>query len=161
MGYDIDTIEKIAELVREELWSKDGKIDPIIIAKNLGFSVYESDFDDDNISGYIKNSTDEKAIYVNKKDFSGRKLFTIAHEIGHAVLHQETLNDDYEHIDYRRTTQFDIKEMESNAFAAALLMPREESNRIWNKYRDVDDFADHFGVSKSAASYRLQNLSLI
>lgn len=88
------------------------------------------------------------------ESISGRDRFSIAHEIGHAVLHpavgpctEEDLTD--LHSDKGR-------EREANAFAAELLMPQLEVRRFLGRraYNPdaVRDIADRFKVSLTSAA---------
>jgi len=136
-------------------------IDIVEIAQKLGFEVYLSNFDNPDVAGMVINSLDNKSIYINKKDIPQRQRFTIAHEIGHIVLHHKK-DATFEEVDYRNTNELPSqKEIEANAFAAALLMPKELAIKVWDRLQDVDDFADYFKVSKSAGAIRLMNLGLI
>src|SRR4051794_6893018 len=81
--------------------------------------------------GMVHRNTDGSAVIgVNSNDSINRRRFTIAHEIGHLVLHK----DEALHVDERypiglRTDQSslatDSREVEANQFAAELLMPSE------------------------------------
>ena len=67
------------------------------------------------------------------------------------------------------STATDDDEIEANAFAAALLMPREQVvNEVESLYRQALDreqliasLAKRFNVSTEAMSYRLINLGLV
>lgn len=157
-----ERIEQYVEYIHSELgFEEQTKIDPVIVAQELGFIVYQSSFSDD-ISGMVVNSNTEKAIYINKDDAIKRQRFTIAHEIGHIILHHENMDKEFKEIDFRSANgTYDLRETQANSFAAALLMPREKSKRVWELLVDVDDFADAFHVSKQAAAIRLMNLGLL
>lgn len=162
MSYTLEKLENIADIIHNNTAIQDNTvIDVVEVANKLGFSVYWSDFKDD-VSGMVKSSPDEKSIYVNKLDIPQRQRFTIAHEIGHIVLHHDFGASEFTQVDYRNANKFyDLKEWEANSFASALLMPKNKAIEIWNLVEDVDDFANIFKVSKLAASIRLQNLGLI
>lgn len=159
--YNIEQIEEISSAILNA-FKEDNKsvVDVINIANRLGFDVSQAKFDGD-ISGMVKNSKDSKQIFVNNQDIPTRQRFTIAHEIGHIILHHDSLDKDFNVIDYRNNGTFSRKESEADSFAASLLMPKVRAIRVWNFYEDVDDFADEFKVSKMAASIRLRNLGLI
>ena len=161
--YNVSQIESITDTVHETLNINDDVVVNVIdIAKRLGFDVFESDFTEGNVDGMVINSDSEQSIYVNKNDIPERQRFTIAHELGHIVLHHINQAKEYQIVDYRSNTeQYDPREHEANNFAASLLMPREKSIYKWNRLKDVDDFALTFKVSKSAAAIRLNNLGLI
>ena len=162
MSYSANQIESITDAIHNIMnTNNDNVINVVDIARQLGFDVYQSSFTADNIDGMVINSPSEKAIYVNQSNSPERQRFTIAHEIGHIVLHHDT-EQQYEVIDYRgNNTTYDSKEHEANIFAASLLMPKNKVHQIWNLLLDVDDFAKAFKVSKKAAAIRLDNMELI
>jgi Zn-dependent peptidase ImmA (M78 family) len=91
---------------------------------------------------------------------SSRDRFTLAHELGHYVLHY--LCDDTQTgrmMALRRGS--DRIEWEANWFAAAFLMPAEQ---FTNRYNELDgnlsQIADEFGVSLAAAEVRARGLGL-
>ena len=101
---------------------------------------------------------EQGVIYFRAGDPAVRQRFTIAHEIGHAVLHKgKNL------VDYRMNidTPRDLCEIEANNFAAELLMPAEFFGPVWeSRDEDVQRVATHFGVSTDAARFRAINLGL-
>ena len=131
-------------------------LDPILIAKAMELEVYTASLPRD-VSGQIFYK--EKKIFVEKTDYITRQIFSIAHEIGHYVLH----NDGTSHTSLRDTTTtqgIDIKEREANCFAANLLMPKDEVLRLVGLGFAVDSMASYFGVSSIAMEYRLNNLGV-
>ena len=101
------------------------------VAKSLGLEVKKIEFSKDEISGAIKikGRSGKPIIAVNKNHHEHRQRFTIAHEIGHFVLH----NINNVHVDsvdvYFRdsnasSTTENVRELQANQFAAELLMPR-------------------------------------
>ncbi len=163
MAYSRSQIEAIAQKVREKYGNTNEKqINVVEIANKLGFDVYEADFENDRIAGKVIDDGNTRAIYINRHDIPQRKRFTVAHEIGHIVLHHPLSNERFEKIDYRGANEkYDQKEWEANQFAASLLMPEDITRKLWEKLQDVDDFADVMGVSKAAAAIRLESLELI
>ena len=98
-----------------------------------------------------------------------RQRFTIAHELGHLRLHskdQPVFIDKAPKVMYRNNASATgeiHKEREANAFAAALLMPKDLiANVIENCKCGGDDavkyLAKEFKVSDQAMSFRLSNL---
>jgi len=159
--YNIEQIEQISNAVLKA-FNEDNKsvIDVVNIANKLGFEVSQAKFDGD-ISGMVKNSKNEKKIFINNQDIPSRQRFTLAHEIAHILLHHDNLDVEFDVVDYRNNGISTRKESEADSFAASLLMPTERAIRVWNFFEDVDDFAEEFNVSKMAASIRLRNLGLI
>lgn len=144
------------------------------VAQHLNLKAEGSLFEDD-ISGLLVVEKKRGAIGYNSTHAAVRQRFTIAHEIGHYVLHvknslQSRLFID-KYVAFRddeSSAGSDWEEVEANAFAAALLMParlvREEIRKRDLDLDDEDDLsylAKRFHVSTSAMSYRLVNLGLL
>lgn len=125
---------------------------------------------DDDVSGFYRKDQGREVIGVNSLHAPVRQRFTIAHELGHAVLHgREGLHlDQAFKLRFRNTTSslaVDPEEMDANSFAAELLMPAEEVIELVSESGlDVNDdqalrsLARHFGVSQQAMTFRVLNL---
>lgn len=125
------------------------------IARNYGLKIYEIDFENDSdVAGFIDPKT--RTIYVNKDDSDTRKAFTIAHELGHWILHRDKLEQSPEKyaVLYRKPIggEKDDVEKEANCFAAHLLVPR----KLLDEFRSENDnvIASIFGVSPELIGYR-------
>lgn len=114
------------------------------------------------ISGEIKPSEDAPSgflIRINRHEKKERQRFTLAHEIGHYVLHRDLIRSGITDDIMYRSSLSDRYESEANKFAAELLMPQSLiRNRISGK--SVDDFlaeelAREFEVSVPAMKIRL------
>jgi Zn-dependent peptidase ImmA (M78 family) len=141
------------------------------IARALGVQVVRKTLADDVSGLLIRPEAGPPAIVVNKGHPRVRQRFTIAHELGHLVLHRgRPVLVDHVRLnlrDARSRAAVDVEEIEANAFAAELLMPRSlmvaELNRAAarsDSARLAADLAEGFGVSKEAAEYRLVNLGI-
>lgn len=100
---------------------------------------------------------------------NGRAAFTAAHEWAHWLL--QDLQVEF----YRHAQISELHEVRANAFAAAFLMPLSGIRRYFSDAGllastnimphlspgDVVRAMDHFGVSRSALLWRLQNLEMI
>jgi Zn-dependent peptidase ImmA (M78 family) len=150
-------------------------IDPFAVAKALGINVEFVDFSED-VSGALLRSPDAATrILVNKKDVLNRKRFSVAHELGHFTLSHPgdyfVNNFSLNKRDMKSSYAIDPKEIEANAFAAALLMPEEavlklasslfEDKKISTQEEFIGKLAKAFKVSESAMGYRLVNLGLV
>src|SRR3990172_9125689 len=126
------TNPRIKKLVRNLL--KDYKVikPPVpveTLAQKLGAKVGYSPFDGD-ISGMVYRDEDHVIIGVNSLHHTHRQRFTIAHEIGHMLLHRgiEVHVDRTYRINLRddiSSSAVDHDEIEANRFAAELLMPEK------------------------------------
>jgi Zn-dependent peptidase ImmA (M78 family) len=141
-------------------------VDPVVLANSIGIIVNHATFSDENISGVVAKRGDEALILVNRNDKPFRKRFTIAHEVGHYLLHfAENDGELVDHeLDLYRDTENDspdwVKEVEANQFAAALLMPAEKVKDKWKLCKSVEEMARIFNVSEEAMGYRLATLRL-
>ncbi len=110
-----------------------------------------------DVAGFL--DLENKRIVVNEEDSVNRQAFTIAHELGHLLLHLELLTEQPNYaIVYRRVPvggANDPYEREANLFAAHLLVPR----KFLDQYRHlpVGRIADIFGVSAEVIRHRLQD----
>lgn len=147
------------------------------IAKQLGFEVHYIPYDAD-LSGAILIEDNQTIIAVNSFHHINRQRFTIAHEIGHLMLHDD--NDLHVDRDFKvnfRNALFsqavDIEEIEANAFAASLLMPENmllnEVSKIFksgldlshNESNEIEDIAKTFQVSQQSLYIRLGKLGYL
>ncbi|MGJ8592203.1 MAG: ImmA/IrrE family metallo-endopeptidase [Aquaticitalea sp.] len=136
------------------------------MAKKLKVELESTDFND-KVSGLFVMKHDTPYIAFNSNHSKKRRRFTIAHELGHFILHSKSKSlfvDKNKSVMYRNSDSSSgefLKEREANAFAAALLMPRkliEEEIKSINDERIINDLADKFDVSTQAISFRLSNL---
>ena len=103
-------------------------IPPRDIAEENGVHVLFVDFGKhaETVSGLVDFS--KARLYVNGSDKFERQSFTIAHELGHWLLHKDLYDADPERYNVlpRFSDPFrdDPLEQEANRFAASLLIPR-------------------------------------
>lgn len=151
------------------------------IATFLNAEIHQQTFED-MVSGVLLIRGAERHIMVNKAHHPNRQRFTIAHELGHLVLHHNS--GDKLFIDthlraYQRrgsansgvyeqpgSTTTPAEEREANQFASALLMPREMllsmtvGREFWDE-SDVAALAAEFGVSEQTMTIRLRQLDVL
>ncbi len=156
---DFETAKKAALDIIKSFGIESPPIDPAKIARNLGITVNFAIFNNEsnNISGFY--SAKENAIYVNKNEYPRRMTFTIAHELGHALLHKAWAeSNDYKALyrDQLLQPQKDPKEQEANTFAANLLVPKFLLKE-YRKIASVSELATLFSVSDPVIVNRLKN----
>lgn len=165
-----EEIEKKAQEILRDHNLLQFPVDPLKVARALNIKVMNAKFSDPNISGVISKRGNEVSILLDYDDIPARKRFSIAHEIGHYVLHMNDA-DDYEIIDNEdnyRTTAHDLDgwdnkrrmEWEANTFAAALLMDEGLVRKEWELEKNIKILAWKFQVSESAIAVRLSSLNL-
>ncbi|UKK56930.1 ImmA/IrrE family metallo-endopeptidase [Prevotella communis] len=97
-------------------------------------------------------------IKVNKQQNIRRQRFTIAHELGHYMMHRnksESFTDEV----FFRTEKKDIIEYRANEFASQLLMPDLRVRKaIADGERNLGKLAERFNVSSAAMKVKVQEL---
>lgn len=168
------TARRAAQTVLREHPSIGPRVDVKKIARAHA-QLIESNIDDD-ISGALVPVGESWVILVNKAHPETRRRFTIAHELGHLLLHgYKTPHADmrFRFRDARSSDGSAIEEIQANAFAAELLMPEKPVRELASKQMGrfsvddadekqfaalVGDLAKAFGVSKHAMRIRLTSL---
>lgn len=140
------------------------------IASGLGIVIRYSPAKDELSGALIRNSS-EVVIGVNSAHHEHRRRFTIAHEIGHFVLHkgiQLHVDQDFRINlrDSRSSAAEDIEEIEANRFAAQLLMPfqfiwKDARGRTTSETDLIAELSRKYLVSPRAMELRLQSLGFI
>ena len=163
-----------ARRIRAETGASDLPIDVKRVAARLGAEVVFEPMSRD-LSGLLYRDGERTVIGVNSVHAPARQRFTIAHEVGHLVLHagRPVVLDHVVRLNFRDPrsgTATDAEEIAANAFAAELLMPRElviaevERARARGDALDpsfVRALATGFDVSAEAMGNRLANLGQI
>jgi Zn-dependent peptidase ImmA (M78 family) len=144
------------------------------VAYRLGLAVEAAELGDD-VSGILVVKNESGTIGYNESQAPVRQRFSIAHEIGHYVLHREHerlfIDKSYSAVfrrDQNSSTGEDLREIQANQFAAALLMPEELlAKEIAGFSLDLGDelaltaLASRFQVSSQAMSLRLAHLGIL
>ena len=155
-------IDMLALRLLKEHRAFNGYTRVVEIANHLGLQVVSAGFKDNKISGMLMLNNDEQNIYVNATEPVVRQRFTIAHEIGHYVLHNDIIAHQQGNIFYRdQLHSHHPMEREANRFAAALLIPQDSAISDWKHIHNIVVFASFYMVSVDTAKYRLQELGLI
>lgn len=142
------------------------------LVEREGIRLREADLEE--ISGVLyKDNQGDWVILVNREDSQKRKLFTIAHELGHYFLHK---NDQDQFIDGQfvnscfgrsESTKYQQQELEANEFAGNLVMPKAQIQEELGLPQQAGELsesvivkmASKFRVSPHAMLTRLKNLN--
>jgi len=145
-----DSRKKHIESEAEKTWKESGeKKVPVVlndIVSALQIPVKSVDIED--TEGFVMNHRGrEPYIVYNKNHPRNRQRFTVAHEIGHIVLHSA---DSANKEDQPSQNE---QEREANAFANALLVPREHLKKfLKNKDKSLTDICKKYEVSREVAT---------
>lgn len=141
------------------------------IAMQKGVSVIYRELPDD-ISGVLDTHVPNMpVIIVNINHSKQRQRFSIAHELGHYILHTGFAGLRVDKQTFFRNSLsevgIDTEEIQANRFAAELLMPQDIVQSVFAKSGDIIDcdddtvlrgMAQKFDVSLSAMSIRIGNV---
>lgn len=171
-------IRKKTDFIVENYIKAGGKIPPVPIKKIIqdhGIYLREEPAED-SLSGFIliDSESNKTIIGVNKKHSKTRKRFSMAHELGHYLLH----HNEGIHIDQKTKIMLrnedskkgiNYREKEANLFAAEILMPEKllkgdlsQINNISlldeNDDQELSELAQKYHVSTQALTFRLTYL---
>lgn len=133
-----------------------------IITKKLGIEYVEEDLGVDEFDGALDTRGSVPILVVNTRiAYAGRRNFTAAHELGHFKIKghegQSYQCSAYDVMSYNAADK--KREWEANRFAAELLMPIGEVEKFTRmksfNYNTIDQMAENYGVSITAAAIRL------
>lgn len=168
MSYSYSYIEKKTEeiLTNNNVFKAGFDVEKLV--KKLNIDIIPEKLDND-VSGLFVRIDDKPVISYNKNERNlGRKRFTIAHELGHYILHSDKplFIDKTPKVMFRNSASSSgeqLQEREANHFAAALLMPiklikEEIDNAPDNVTNPIEYLAEKFKVSEQAMTFRLANL---
>ncbi|MDQ2977157.1 MAG: ImmA/IrrE family metallo-endopeptidase [Acidobacteriota bacterium] len=177
MRYSGEQINKIVEQLLKRASVTKPPVPVERIARLLDVEIRYVSFQGD-ISGMVAREGKHPVIGVNTSHSTARQRFTIAHEIGHLELGHlpEGNGGDDVHIDRdfkvmlrdsNSSQATDPTEIEANAYAAALLMPRSmliKEQELSSGFDIEDDrlikgLAARYKVSAQAMTYRLNNIA--
>jgi Zn-dependent peptidase ImmA (M78 family) len=167
-----------ADAVAAELLRAAGVVDPPVdvewLARQQGARVIPEELDSE-VSGVLYREPDNVIIAVNRHHAATRRRFTVAHELGHLLLHQgrpvivdHVVRARINLRDHRSSLATEREEIEANRFAAYLLMPPKfvhdeleaALRRGLDEHATIERLARRFGVSAQAMEFRLTNLGL-
>lgn len=159
-------VEKFAEDMAVKVGFKPGDdIEDLVRRAGGDLVVGSSGHGDDESGSIIARAIDDFTVYISQHTSSKRDRFTIAHELGHLLLHFRAIKDINPQAIMRATRHIDEDdaeqqraEWEANWFAAAFLMPSKDFKKIYIETPSL--VASIFGVSQSASDIRAKRLNL-
>ena len=157
---------EIARRILDLYWDYKIPVNIDMIAEKMGANVrYLShlDFEEsgNDISGRFDIMNGQAVCSIRNTDSPQRQRFTLAHELGHFALgHGGGFRDNSASFNLNN---YDQREIDANAFAAEVLMPKRAIDYVIQE-KNITDFmqlASLFNVSVPAMKYRLRNLGWI
>ncbi|MBQ6637831.1 MAG: ImmA/IrrE family metallo-endopeptidase [Lachnospiraceae bacterium] len=140
--------------------------------ERCGYKVIRYPLGEDADLGFVTKKDEDIVIFINSSSRFSREIFTLAHEIGHIILHFE---GNHYFVDDKATISdkdHDEKEQQANYFAACLLMPEDvvrkyidyevtDSKKHDLSAMDIARIMSEFNVSFDMAINRLESLGII
>ncbi|MBE7171483.1 MAG: ImmA/IrrE family metallo-endopeptidase [Williamsia sp.] len=156
-------IPDIAILAREFYSVPRGPIkDLISLLERNGIAVINLDVAFDKFDGMTVYTDDNyPMIFLNKNMSNDRKRFTLAHELGHQIMH---LPFRFEHSIYDRLEKdANVLEKEADMFASEFLMPEKDcKNELFNlTYKKLSDLKLYWKVSKKAIIQKAKTIGML
>ena len=160
--------KQCAEEVLKENFVNAPPVNVFAIVRNYGLDVAYMSFSEyEDVAGFI--DLEKRQIVVNDFDGPSRQKFTVAHELGHWIMHRQLLE---KHPDQGVLLRLplgrpdpDPREKEANSFAANLLVPDmfltpniESGQRLKDFAGGEKLLATVFGVSADVIGYRLREV---
>lgn len=125
------------------------------LVQNYGLKVVEADFGKyvEKYAGFLDHQN--RTISVNDKDTEFKKVFSIAHGLGHFLLHNDAVSRLCV-LERKPLGQLDASsvEEEANCFAVNVLIPEEFLKKYASSSPDI--IAKIFGVTEDVIGYRLK-----
>src|SRR5699024_401912 len=117
-------LEEISLKIRNSIDLGEKPIRDIIeVAELMGFTLINMNYQEDKVDAFSSmNTINGNSYFIITTGDSGsfyRQQFSIAHEIGHWVLHQNINPQELDKDEYK------VIEEEANKFASALLLPKD------------------------------------
>ena len=165
-------IQKLVSELLDEFEVAEPPVPVRRIARGKGARIFQEGQEGD-LSGFLFRRGKEIIIGVNTRQAPVRQRFTLAHELGHLLLHDlDELHVDHGFMVRLRSDLsslgLDEAEMEANRFAAELLMPtrllKEDLEGTELDLTDDETFrslAKRYGVSAQALAIRLTGLGYL
>lgn len=161
----IDDIENIALQIRTDTGLDLNPIDDIVeVAELMGFTLISLAYSGDKVdafsSMYSINSNEYFVIVTGNSGSFYRQQFSIAHEIGHWVLHQGIDPQELDRDEYK------VMETQANIFASCFLLPAEKFGKELS-LTVVDNIETYYklkrkwNVSMAAMIIRAKDLGII
>jgi len=133
-------------------------VNVVSLAKKMGLRVFSESLPG-NVSGKLyrdDGSASGWSISVRSGEPVTRQRFTIAHEIGHFVLHKDLINGSLQDDAFYRSGLAHWQETEANEFAANVLMPWSLIKKLTDEgVITPNDLAARLQVSQVAMNIRL------
>jgi len=164
-GLSKSAVSRLGESIAQQVGFEPGG-DVFAVVDRLGGRIHYQDIwelDQSTSGSVVIEGESDFDIYLAKHTSPERDRFTIAHELGHYVIHFLWARRHGETVSKLAATRYgsDREEWEANWFAAAFLMPVDRFKEALEEAGfDIGAVAERFKVSYAAAEVRAKALGL-
>ena len=173
-----DVMNETIKIIFEECDVKQVPVDVVKIAKQLEFDIFYGRFKSDVVYGAMWDGnkdlklsgghTSNRFILVNSNDSKEKQTFTIAHEIGHFMMHCTSEHNFFEryHGDDEQDEQKKKLEDEADFFAANMILPSSlvlgyvMNNKYVGRKRLIKMICEQFNAEEETVERRFNELGL-
>jgi Zn-dependent peptidase ImmA (M78 family) len=151
-------VNDIIKKAHEQEWYSGNSLNIENVVKSFEDIIIRKEQMQSNVSGYFKYENGKWIIGINQAHHPNRQKFTMAHELGHYMLHKAK---DVNIVDTTlfRNDEADSVEYMANDFASKLLMPEDKVRELVDSgIKNIGELAIEFGISASAMKYRILSL---
>ena len=155
----LDNLDSIQSQAKEDNYVAGYKFDieRFITDKYPDITISKKEMASD-ISGKLEYKGGSWIMTVNTNHPEVRQRYTMGHELGHYLNHRNSIKS-FEDSVFFRNSQKSSMEYMADQFAACLLMPESDINKLIGAgVNTVKQMANEFGVSLEAMKYRLEQL---
>ncbi|KAA6327057.1 hypothetical protein EZS27_023921 [termite gut metagenome] len=148
------TPEEIAKKIRYEMRIYKGKVPHLVnLLEYNGIIIFPFDFETDKMDGLsVITVMGNKVIFLNSRMPEDRKRFSLSHELGHLIMHFDSISKYPELI-----------EDEANSFASEFLLPKDEviNELSYLDFEHLGNLKKKWGVSMRSIVRRAKELNRI
>lgn len=153
--------QKIAEMLLSLNMSyPENNIEEIVKAKDIKIEIQDLSEIEEKVSGIIFSKNGQTTIFLNQVNSPVRQAFSLAHELGHYILHDLDVVDGVklrlDKYNYSDDTKVTKEETEANYFAASLLVPKDKLIIAIKNTSNISEVAKYFGVSEQVIANRIR-----
>lgn len=156
-------VRRVAKQLLRDSKVRQPPVDLRHIANHCGLKYEEVDYFPDDVDALIVSAEDGPVAVVNKNQSNNRRRFSLAHELGHFVLHRDgSVLETAISIDSPPTgdsgdERSSVAEREANLFAGELLVPVAFLKEHFRPGMTAADVATLFEVSESVAAIAISS----
>lgn len=133
----------------DDLIKKHDTRNPEIIAKNLGIQIVYEELG--KVNGYFNIILGIPFIHINQSLSTEKQLFTLAHELGHAILHEDSNALFLMNYTYQSVAPMEI---EANRFAVHLIFSDDFVEE--HKHLSIYSLSEIYQVNDDLMEYRIK-----